>query len=273
VVGFRATLNFNFNILELPVWQYRELLQLQDESPFENITIRHSESELEKTERLNESMELPQVPELDWVEEGVLDWIFRLDKASESEVYTPAYLTEPALEVLEEYKGQNLTRELAEDCLSDISDATSNEIATLVKVGILDPEEYTGESYGVIKGTNLGVREGGVVADIQDEEIIGYVTVDRADNRYPNKEMGEVDAIGIAPIAQSVDDAFEILLEEGIGGIGRLDWGVSLEEGNAVLETKREYGPQYHWYKMDMFHLSLYPDTPPHAEEFLTKRF
>ncbi|MGQ3414483.1 hypothetical protein ACT4ML_19870 [Natrinema sp. LN54] len=272
LIGSRANFNFNWHLLSLPLWQYREMVKLQDESPYTSVTLRHTGVDEERTQKLDVPIESPPVPEPD--DRGLMKFIWRLGLAADTEIYTPAYIPDSAYDVLESYRGQEITSEMAEECLDKLFKSTEDEIANRVTVSILNSDTPSGDNLSVIKSAQIDFVEGAIVCELdENDRVIGFDLVDATDERVKKGEPNEQEALVMGPIDNDIETTFESFKENQLGAIEDIEFSDSLEESNSILEMKREYGPRFTMYKIDTFKIGIYPEAPLHAEEFLTENF
>lgn len=259
--------NFTFQIWQLPLWQYLELVDLKQAGPFDSVKHEFADEGKSGTSHPQTPVEIPDIVEPDRRDE--LEFMIRVGKATETPVMTPAYWYDETVKIIQRHINAELTKERAERVLSEIEDATDDEIATRATVSILDPSEKTEDRYPVINHSELGVLSGGVILEIDEAGGGNFQIIPGSDPRYDRGGLGDITGVGACFSKMSPYELFEVFTGNGVKAIEDVDPTVVEDEANAIIEYKREYGPRYTWYTMDSFHISIYEAIPPHLEAVL----
>jgi hypothetical protein len=131
----------------------------------------------------------------------------------------------------------------SDDYEIDCTDENANTATASFTIGpalTLDMEEGTvGE---VIEATGRGFANGGTIIDIYIEDSdLNVWTVYEADNDMDISSTGKFNKDLVIPSVDAVDDDYEIVIEDNLGNIGRVDFEVL---GLPGVETDPEYAVQ-----------------------------
>jgi len=266
--GMQLTQNFSFTLLQLPLWQYLEIRSLSEIEPIQDVTLEFEPDDVSDTRHTNQPVSLPSLPEPDFPEE--LEYMRYVGRAADTEIWLPYYWPSRVLQVIDFYRERfDLTQEVAENLLADIEELTSDEVATIPSIAILDPDSEDDDgNYRTIQHQELRLMAYGIVLDVgEDGETAEFAQVPGSDPRYDRQEVDFLEGVGITLIEETPEQALELFMESGLDAVTQLSITSEEAKANAVLETKRKYGPKFTWYYLDKFYFALYEDVPPHLEE------
>jgi len=267
LLGMEVSQNFSFKLYQLPLWQYLELHSLIEPQPIQDVTLKYVNTGESETRHTNEPVSLPTLP--DPIFPDLLNYMRNVGLAADSEIWLPYYWPKRLPQVVEFYRQEySLTRDLAEELLNDINELTDDVVMSIPTISILDPESADEEgNYQDIRHCELAPLLSGIILEVDEERGTGeFIKVPGSDPRYKRKEVGHIEAVGATLVEEGPEQVYEMFVEDGLDAITRLSLTDNPDEANAVLETKRDYGPKYTWYHLDKFHFALYEEIPPHME-------
>lgn len=270
LLGMTVQQNFSFNLVEIPLWQYLELRSLNELDPIEDVTIELMDVNRSETQHTNQPVSLPDLPEIDFQEE--LKFIRHVGQAANTEIWLPIYWPPGIPNVVEHYReNYDLTRDVAEELLDVIDELTEETVVTIPVISVLNPDELNEDgNYRTIESEWSSPHWGSIVSDVNEEtRELNFNNVNGDNPRYKREEIGKLDRIWVTRLEETPEQACELFMGNGVEAVSQLTPTSNQEEGNAVMEIKREYGPKYTWYYIDKLFFDFYEDTPPHLANVL----
>ncbi|QIB75353.1 hypothetical protein G3I44_14280 [Halogeometricum borinquense] len=270
LLGMTLQQNFSFELVSLPLWQYLEIRSLNELGPIEDVTIELTDSERSERRHTDQPVNLPDLPEPDFPEE--LEYLRSVGIATETEIWLPYYWPPGIPRVVEYYReNRDLTRDVAEELLDGIDRLTQETVVTIPVVSIIDSEEVDEDgNYQAIESERFRLQWGGIVFEADEETGEGRFEIVGGENpQYERGDLNELEGLGVAWIEETPEQAYELFMENGLDAVSMITPTWDPEEGNAVMETKRRYGPKFTWYYIDKFFFGFYEDVPPHLEDVL----
>lgn len=271
MIGWNGEINFNFRVSQLPLWQYKELLDLKDNSPFTSLILKNSDEDISKKVRLDNEITTPQIERPEYW--SLLQFACRVGLASDINLFYPVYLYEEAGQILEKYKSQNLTREVANNCLQDLAVATSDCIYTEVVAAVLDPEKRTGEGYKINQSSAINSTPGAYNFEFEEGSLQDIRIDDGYSEDFERQDPGQLDTIILMLVTESADEIYERLLEDGLISLNSFEEVIDPKEAVSCITINREHGIATHWYWFDRLNINIYSGIPPHAEENISQLY
>lgn len=265
LIGGLSQHTYQFKLWQLPIWQLLELLALKESGSFDTVKIEIVDQEESVTQHLTEPIETPSIPEPTILDE--LEFMHRVGLATDTDLYVPITVNEEALETIQDYMGEDLTRETAEECLEEVKKATKEVVATRPIVAILDPSQPTDHGYESIQQSGLDVFEGGLIREWDDE--VGdakFSMVSGSDDRYELDPETEVVNLGLGKIQLDSDEAYQRICQDGVEAITELPFAESRHKAESFVELSRQPGEKSIWDQMDILQITMYDEFPPHLE-------
>lgn len=167
LIGGLGQHTYQFKLWKLPVWQILELLDLKEIDPFDTVKINIVDQGETTTQHLTESIETPDIPIPKILDE--IKFMHRVGLATDTDLYMPIKINEEALQAIQNYMDSDLTSEVAKECLEEVNKATEGIVFTRPIVAMLNPSQPTEHSYESVQRTELGVFEGGLIREWDDE--------------------------------------------------------------------------------------------------------
>jgi len=265
IVGWKGEFNFNFRVSQLPLWQYKELLALKEESPHDSITVEHPEKSISQKQSLNREISLPDVPKPEYWD--LLEFAYRVHLASDTNLFYPVFLYNEAAEVLAKYQEKELTRDVAKRCLRELVAATTDYVYTEVVVSILDSTQRTEDGYKKIESEVIRSVPGAYVVENDGDEIQD-ISIEKAyPDSFNRQDSGHVEGLAIMLVEESERVAFQILSSGGLASINELTQAADQDDSNSCISINRDHGIATHWYWFDKLRINIYSGIPPHATE------
>jgi len=265
IVGWEGEFNFNFRVSQLPLWQYKELLALKEESPHDSITVEHPEKSISQKQPLNREISLPDVPKPEYWD--LLEFAYRVQLASDTNLFYPVFLYNEAADVLAKYQKKELTRDVANQCLRELVAATTDYVCTEVIVSILDSTKRTEDGYKKIESEVIRSVPGAYVVENDGDEIQDISIEEAYPDSFNRQDSGHVEGLGIMLVEESEREAFQILSSGGLASINELTQAADQDDSNSCISINRDHGIATHWYWFDKLRINIYSGIPPHATE------
>lgn len=265
LIGGLSQHTYQFKLWQLPIWQLLELLALKESGSFDTVKIEIVDQGESVTQHLTEPIETPGIPEPTILDE--LEFMHRVGLATDTDLYVPITVNEEALETIQNYMGEDLTRETAEECLEEVKKATKEVVVTRPIVAILDPSQPTDHGYESIQQSGLDVFEGSLIREWDDE--VGdakFSIVSGSDDRYELDPETEVVNLGLGKIQLDSDEAYQRICQDGVEAITELPFAESRHKAESFVELSRQPGEKSIWDQMDILQITIYDEFPPHLE-------
>lgn len=271
IVGWEGELNFNFRVSQLPLWQFKELLALKENAPYDSITIKDPEESISEKQPLNREIDIPDVPEPEYW--NLLEFAHRVGLASDTDLFYPVFLYNEAAEVLKKYQEMDLTREIAKQCLRGLVAATTDCIYTEVVVSILDPTKRVENGYKKLESDVIRSVPGAYVVENEGDEIRDISIEETYPDSFDRQDPGHVEGLMIMLVEESDQEVFQILRSGGLESINELTPVMDQDEAQTCLSINREHGVATHWYWFDKLRINIYSGIPPHATESIERLY
>jgi len=265
MVGWESQFNFSLSISEIPLWQFKELLELSQHSPFSTVEVRNPDTGDSHKQTTDDLVPTPDVVKPEYWD--LLEFAWKAGKATETELLYPVFLCNDAAEVLEDYKTENLTRSHAEDCLTELAVETQDFVCTQVKVYLADARGQSGAGFEIKKQSNIGAKPGAFIFEQKDGVIDGVSIEDSYEESFERQDPGHVDGMVIGLYAEDQEQLYEKFVDSGIDALEDLDQIQEISEANSCVTINREHGIATHWYWFDRLKIQVFSEIPSHAEE------
>lgn len=265
LIGVLSRHTYQFKLWQLPIWQLLELLDLKNSGSFDRVKIEIVDQEESVTQHLNEPIETPDIPEPTILDE--LEFMHRVSRATDTELYVPITVNEEALETIQNYRDVDLTKETAEECLDRVQEATEEVVVTRPIVAILDLAQPTEHGYESVQQTDLDVFEGGLIMEWDDEaEDAKFSIVPGSDDRYELDPETAVVNLGLGQIQLDSDDVYQRICQDGVEAVTDLPFAESRDEAGSFVELSRRSGERSIWSQMDYLQITIYDEFPSRLE-------
>lgn len=267
LTGMRMTQDFSFRLYELPLWQYLEFLSLEEVAPIQSVTLENVGKGESRTQQVDNSISLPSLPEPEHPD--ILQYLRNIERAADAQIEMPYYWPPRVLQVIDYYREEHeLTRDIARELLTGISELTEDCVGTLPTISIQTPSSTDEQgNYAVVKQDELQPKMGGIILKINEQQATGEFSIVPGDDpRYERGEIGDVDGVTCMFSEKSPEDLYQDFSQMGLEAVSNLCLTSNPEKAGSILEIRRVYGPKFIWYHFDKFHFVIYDEIPPHIE-------